>query len=132
MRIMRTKLYIIAILSVAAMAVNAQTFQPATIDNSAIQSQKIMQTGTNYSGQVYEPFSSVTPSEQSAVGAASAPQSNAPGRRKIGNFDDVPEGGEQENSYPIGDALLPLLLMAAAFAGWSYLRRRKQRLNAEC
>lgn len=129
---MRTKLYIIAILSVAAMAVNAQTFQPATIDNSAIQSQKIMQTGTNYSGQVYEPFSSVTPSEQSAVGAASAPQSNAPGRRKIGNFDDVPEGGEQENSYPIGDALLPLLLMAAAFAGWSYLRRRKQRLNAEC
>ena len=125
---MRTKIYIIALLSVVAVAVNAQTFQPATIDNSAIQSQKIMQTGTNYSGQVYEPFSSVTPSEQSAVGAASAPQSNAPGRRNslIGGAED-PLGPS-----PIGDALLPLLLMAVAFAGWSYLRRRKQRLNAEC
>ncbi len=125
---MRTKIYIIALLSVVAVAVNAQTFQPATIDNSAIQSQQIMQTGTNYSGQVYEPFSSVTPSEQSAVGAASAPQSNAPGRRNslIGGAEDPP------GPSPIGDALLPLLLMAAAFAGWSYLRRRKQRLNAEC
>ena len=125
---MRTKIYIIALLSVVAVAVNAQTFQPATIDNSAIQSQKIMQTGTNYSGQVYEPFSNVAPSEQSAVGASSAP-AKAPGGPRRG-FDiggDTPPGPS-----PIGDAPLPLLLMAAAFAGWSYLRRRKQRLNAEC
>ena len=125
---MRTKIYIIALLSVVAVAVNAQTFQPATIDNSAIQSQKIMQTGTNYSGQVYEPFSSVTPSEQSAVGASSAPAKVSGPRR---GFYDGPESGQSEE-FPIGDALLPLFLMAAAFAGWSYLRRRKQRLNAEC
>ena len=124
---MRTKIYIIALLSVVAVVVNAQTFQPATIDNSAIQSQKIMQTGTNYSGQVYEPFSSVTPSEQSAVGASSAPAKvSGPRKSLIGGAED-PLGPS-----PIGDAFLPLLLMAAAFAGWSYLRRRKQRLNAEC
>ena len=121
MRVMRTKIYIIALLSVVAVAMNAQTFQPATIDNSAIQSQKIMQTGTNYSGQVYEPFSSVTPSEQSAVGAASAPQSNAPGRRNslIGGAED-PLGPS-----PIGDALLPLLLMAVAFGIYSAARRKR-------
>jgi hypothetical protein len=121
MRVMRTKLYIIAILSVVAVAVNAQTFQPATIDNSAIQSQKIMQTGTNYSGQVYEPFSSVTPSEQSAVGASSAPAKVSGPRR---GFDTGAETG-RDDEYPIGDALLPLLLMAAAFGIYSAARRKR-------
>ena len=118
---MRTKIYIIALLSVVAVAMNAQTFQPATIDNSAIQSQKIMQTGTNYSGQVYEPFSSVTPSEQSTVGASSAP-AKAPGGPRKG-FDiggDTPPGPS-----PIGDALLPLLLMAVAFGIYSAARRKR-------
>ena len=117
---MRTKLYIIAILSIAAVAMNAQTFQPATIDNSAIQSQKIMQTGTNYSGQVYEPFSSVTPSEQSAVGASSAPAKvSGPRKSLIGGAED-PLGPS-----PIGDALLPLLLMAVAFGIYSAARRKR-------
>ena len=117
MRVMRTKIYIIAL-----------SFQPATIDNSAIQSQKIMQTGTNYSGQVYEPFSNVAPSEYNSSSETYSP-AKAPGGPRKG-FDiggDTPPGPS-----PIGDALLPLLLMAVAFAGWSYLRRRKQRLNAEC
>ena len=117
---MRTKLYIIAILSIAAVAMNAQTFQPATIDNSAIQSQKIMQTGTNYSGQVYEPFSSVTPSEQSTVGASSAPAKvSGPRKSLIGGAED-PLGPS-----PIGDALLPLLLMAVAFGIYSAARRKR-------
>ena len=117
---MRTKLYIIAILSIAAVAMNAQTFQPATIDNSAIQSQQIMQTGTNYSGQVYEPFSSVTPSEQSAVGASSAPAKvSGPRKSLIGGPEDPP------GPSPIGDALLPLLLMAAAFGIYSAARRKR-------
>ncbi len=117
---MRTKLYIIAILSIAAVAMNAQTFQPATIDNSAIQSQKIMQTGTNYSGQVYEPFSSVTPSEQSTVGASSAPAKVSGPRKGFEYGGDTPPGPS-----PIGDALLPLLLMAVAFGIYSAARRKR-------
>ena len=128
MRVMRTKIYIIALLSVVAVAVNAQTFQPATIDNSAIQSQQIMMTGNTYNGTVYEPFSNVAPSEYNSSSETYSPAKAPGGPRKV--FDiggDTPPGPS-----PIGDALLPLLLMAAAFAGWSYLRRRKQRLNAEC
>ena len=124
---MRTKIYIIALLSVVAVVVNAQTFQPATIDNSAIQSQQIMMTGNTYNGTVYEPFSNVAPSEYNSSSETYSP-AKAPGRRNslIGGPEDPP------GPSPIGDALLPLLLMAVAFAGWSYLRRRKQRLNAEC
>ena len=120
---MKTRVYIIALLSIAAVAMNAQTFQPATIDNSAIQSQKIMQTGTNYSGQVYEPFSSVTPSEQSAVGASYSSKSKSGPRRSKENPTDP--GITDDNNSPIGDALLPLLLMAVAFGIYSAARRKR-------
>lgn len=120
---MKKRVYIIAILSIAAVAMNAQTFQPATIDNSAIQSQKIMQTGTNYSGQVYEPFSSVTPSEQSAVGASYSSKSKSGPRR---SKEPPPDPGiTDDNDSPIGDALLPLLLMAVAFGIYSAARRKR-------
>lgn len=119
---MRTKLYIIAILSIAAVAMNAQTFQPATIDNSAIQSQQIMQTGTRYNGQVYEPFSSVTPSEQSAVGAGSSPAKVSGPRR---GFDTGAETG-RDDEYPIGEPWI-MVAFAAVFGGVVYLRRRKAR-----
>lgn len=38
-----------------------------------------------------------------------------------------PESGEQDNTEPgpVGDAVLPLLLMALAFCGVVYMRKRK-------
>ena len=119
---MRNRLYIIAILSIVTIVANAQTFQTAAVDNNTIQSHQIMQTGSNYNGQVYEPFSSVTPSEQSAVGASSSPAKVSGPRRA---FDTGAESGRADE-YPIGDAVLPLLLMAMVFCGVIYLSRRKQ------
>ena len=121
---MKTRVYIIALLSVVAVLVNAQTFssqRPANTD--PIQSQQIMTTGGTYSGTVYEPFSNTTPSEQSAVGASYSP-AKTPGSGPRKGFDTPDEPGQSEE-YPIGDALLPLLLMAVAFCGVVSLRRRK-------
>ena len=132
---MKTKLYIIAILSIVTIVANAQTFQTAAVDNNTIQSHQIIQTGSNYNGQVYEPFSSATPSEQSAVGASSSPAKVGGPRRGYdanGNWtpdgDDFGFGAETgaSDQYPIGDAVLPLLLMAMVFCGVIYLSRRKQ------
>ena len=38
----------------------------------------------------------------------------------------TPGQGEEENQFPIGDALIPLLLMVMAYATYLLLRRRKR------
>ena len=122
---MKTRVYIIALLSVVAVFVNAQTFssqRPANTD--PIQSQQIMTTGGTYNGTVYEPFNNTTPSEQSEVGASYSPAKAPSGPRRAGDWGQgLDEYGQGPS--PIGDALLPLMLMAVAFCGVVYLRRRK-------
>ena len=101
---------------------NAQDFNQKRIE-TPIQSQQIMTTGASYSGTVYEPFSNATPSEQSSVGATAPTHSTSGPRRSF----DV--GGETGKSteFPLGDALLPLLMMAMLFAGVTYFRKRRAR-----
>ena len=96
------------------MAQSAQEWQTSTMKGS----------GSAYSSQVTAVGSSVAATE------ATTTDSYTPGPgaiRRTGNFDNVPEGGTQENMSPIGDAILPLLLFAATFAGVVYLRRKRQR-----
>ena len=62
---MRTRHYIIAMMSVVTLTANAQNHTPNSANNGAIQSQQMMNSGANYNGAVYEPFSNTTPSEQS-------------------------------------------------------------------
>ena len=101
--------------------VNAQNFtQPR---DPAIQSQKIMTTGATYNGTVYEPFNNTTPAEYNSVGAQ-APSHTTSGPRKSGNFNNPTEYGQGPS--PIGDAVLPMMLMAMLFAGVVALRRRKE------
>lgn len=106
----------------------AQTFQTITAEKNAIQSQQMVNSGVQYKGTVYEPFSNVVPSEQSEVGASYSPAKapSGPRRAKMGDFDDSPEGGEGSGDSPIGDAVWPLMLMAIAFGGAVYLRRRRE------
>ena len=120
---MTKKLYIIALLSVIAISVKAQMFGAPETDRSMLHSQIILQTSA-YQGTVYEPFSNTTPSEQSEIGAQYA-KNNAPAMRKslIGGPEDKP------GPSPIGDALWPLLLMAAIFCGVIALRRRRAALK---
>ena len=110
---------------------NAQDFNQKRIE-TPIQSQQIMTTGASYSGTVYEPFSNATPAEQSYT-PAQAPSGRRRGYDANGNW--VPEsedfGGGAEtgasNQFPLGDALLPLLMMAMLFAGVTYYRKRRAR-----
>ena len=104
-----------------------QTYKPARVDErkampvvtmqgAGMQSQQMMSGGA-YSGTVYEPFSNATPSE--ASNPAKAP--GGPRRGKIDGADNDPS-----SQSPVGDAVLPLLLMAFAFGGAIYLRRRQR------
>ncbi len=118
---MKTRNNIIILLCIVTMTVYAQPFSGKPIETTPIQSQQIMSTGANYNGTVYEPFDNTTPSEQSVVGASYSPAKAPDGRRFF------PKPGEegQSEAYPIGDAMLPLLLMAVVFCGVIYLRRKR-------
>lgn len=53
-------------------------------------------------------------------------RNNAPGGpRRIVNPDGDDED-DKENGLPLGDALIPLFLLAIAYGGWRFLRRRKE------
>jgi hypothetical protein len=120
MKDMKTRLFIITLLSAMTMSVLAQTFTPARVGSEQIQNQQIMQTGA-YNGTVYEPFSNVAPSEYTSGNDSYSPAKAPSGPRK--GFDiggDTPAGPS-----PIGDAMLPLLLFAALFCGAIYLRRKR-------
>ena len=122
--IMKTRIFIIAIVSFVTIVANGQTFQPAAVDNNAIQSHQIMQTGKAYNGTVYEPFSSATPSEYSKVGGESSEGNNS--GRHIRTFINPSDPGNQSNEYPIGDAVLPLLALALVYSVWSMVYRRRK------
>ena len=128
---MKTRHYIIAIMSIATLTANAQTYTPVSSKNGTIESQQIMPTGGNYNGTVYEPFSTTAPSEQSTVGASYSP-SKAPSRpRRSDEWGTNQDGGDKDPGSPIGDAMVPLMVMAAAMAGVVYLRRRRAIKAAE-
>ncbi len=101
-------------------AQNAQQWQSAS---------SMQESGSRYS-------SKVTPVGATGVGAMSSTTSSfapaqAPSRpRRAGESSSDPwgnnqDGGETDPGSPIGDAVLPLMLMALAFGGVVALRRRK-------
>ena len=126
---MKNRLYIIALLSVVTLFAHAQTFQSATRpDYIAFQSMQILRSGSNYSGTVYEPFSAVTPSERSAIGARYSPAKSRP-RRDFGKPGDP---GNQSNESPIGDAVWPLMLFVGVYCGILLIRRKKHVKELKC
>lgn len=96
-------------------AQNAQQWQSAS---------SMQESGSRYS-------SKVTPVGATEVGAMSSTTSSfapaqAPSRpRRADEWGHNQDGGETNPGSPIGDAVLPLMLMAFAFSGVVALRRRK-------
>ena len=120
--IMKNRLYIIALFSIVAVLVKAQPselYNP--VNNQPIQSQQIIKGGANYQSVVYEPFTNAAPSEYSE--SEDGTVAKAPGMRK--GFITPGDPGNQSNESPLGDALLPLLVMALISAGVIAFRRRK-------
>ena len=108
---MKTRHYIIAMMSVVTLTANAQTYTPNSANNGAV-----------YDGTVYEPFSNTTPSEQTEVGASYSPAKAPSGRRELGGGTDV---GNQDEGYPVGDAMVPLMVMAVVMGAVIAFRRRR-------
>ena len=82
----------------------------------------MQESGSRYS-------SKVTPVGATGVGAMSSTTSSfAPAQAPSGPRREFGKPGEERQSdeSPLGDAVLPLMLMAFAFSGILYLRRRKQ------
>lgn len=74
----------------------------------------------HYQGTTYKAFNDAPPSAYTAQTIEESCAIHRPGSigksRRIGNFDNIPEGGTQENMSPIGEPWL-LALFAALFAG---------------
>jgi len=113
---------IIVILSAVVLAGTAQNHTTSQVNDPAFESQQIMQSGSNYGGQVYEPFDNTTPSEQNSVVGEQGNGSKPKGHVRKG-FDTGGDYGKGPS--PIGDAVLPLLLCAVAFS-FVIARRRKR------
>ena len=120
---MKTRIFIIAIVSFVTIVANGQTFQPAAVDNNAIQSHQIMQTGKAYNGTVYEPFSSATPSELGTIGTENTSTTDNGRHIRKGLI-----GGPEDplGPSPIGDAVLPLLALALVYGVWCIVYRRRK------
>ena len=90
------------------------------------QSTSAMQTsGSAYSPQVTTVGATAVPSEATTTGASYSP--GRPGTIKRG-FDTGGETGKSEES-PVGDAVLPLMLMALVFCGVIALRRKRNAMT---
>lgn len=92
----------------------APTMAPAAAMHS-VNNTTHMASGSAYTPTVY----AVGSSAPSRAGVRKAPPSTDP--TKPSDFDPT-----SPNYGPVGDALIPLMLMALAFVGYTYLRRRKQ------
>lgn len=113
---------IIVILSAVVLAGTAQNHTTSQVNDPAFESQQIIQSGSNYGGQVYEPFDNTTPSEQNSVAGEQGNGSKPKGHVRKG-FDTGGDYGQGPS--PIGDAVLPLLLCALAFSFVIALRRKR-------
>ena len=98
---------------------------PTMAQQDQWQSTSTMQgSGSAYSAQVTE-VGATSANEMVTTTYSSAKAPSGP-RRVIGTNSD---GGEGSNDSPIGDAVLPLMLMALAYAAVIAFRKRKETLN---
>ena len=116
---MRHRLYIIALLSLLSIAAHAVTYNPALewkstspmmMSGSAL-SPQVTEVGAEYAASVATTTETYSPNK--------AP--NGPRRGKILGPEDDPA-----NQFPIGDAVLPLMLMSVVFGGAIALRRKQK------
>ncbi len=116
------KIVMIIVMLSAVLIGTAQNYKTAPIHDPAIKSHQIMQTGAAYQGTVYEPFGESAPSDYHPVAGEQA-SGGKPNVHVRKGFDTGAEYGRPDE-YPLGDAVLPMLLCALAF-GFVIARRRK-------
>ena len=83
-------------------------------------------SGSTYSPQVTAVGATAVPSEATTTTANYAPGRPGQPRRSL---EDNTELGPGNPGSPIGDAVLPLMLMAMAFCGAIAIRKKRSALN---
>ena len=126
---MKKRIMIWIMVAVVALPAMAQTFgeQQMTV---GFQSTSVM-TG---SGSAY----SASPVLNSDGTASLNSASSGPRRAKMDGPDvpgvpgspSTPGAGKEENQFPLGDAAVPMLLMAFVFTGITYIRRKQPMANS--
>ena len=118
MKDMKARIVMI-IMAVALIALPTMAQQQEWKSTSAMQT-----SGSNYAPQV-NAVGATSVNEMATTTASYSP--NGPRRAKMDDDDwgTNPHVGEGDEGSPIGDAVLPLALMAMLFAGVVYTRRRK-------
>ena len=90
------------------------------------QSTSVMQgSGSTYSPQVTEVGATSVASEATTTESYSPAKAPSGPRREFGK----PTEELQSDESPIGDAVLPLMLMALAFGAYVAIRKRRQQMN---
>ena len=122
LKVMKKNLYITILCCIATLSVSAQQYSLSPATDPAIQSQKLMKSGANYEGTIYEPFSNTTPSEYLNGVSTTDVTNKTGGPRK--DFYNPGDPGNQSNEYPIGEPWI-LAVFAALMAGVIALRKKR-------
>ena len=118
MKDMKKIMMIIMAVALVALPTMAQKFKEHDQKSVQFQSTSTMApVNSQYSAQpmLNEDGTAYNPATQTSTRSGSGPR-KLPG---------MPDNSEYQDNTPIGDAVLPLMLMALAFGGVIYLRRRK-------
>ena len=105
---------------------------PTMAQEDLWQSTSTMQgSGSAYSSQI-NAVGATGVSDMATTTESNSPSKAPSGPRKSGSYGDLFDlGGDTDpsNEFPIGDAVLPMLLCAAVFCGVIALRRRREALK---
>ena len=113
------KLVIMMIMGVALMALPTMAQQQEWQSTSTMKG-----SGSSYSSQV-NAVGAVSVHEMATTTSGTSSQNNGPHKAKKTIEDDTDPGALDDGS-PIGDAVLPLMLMACAYLGMRvYLKRKR-------
>ena len=116
------KLVIMMIMGVALMALPTMAQQQEWQSTSTMKG-----SGSSYSSQV-NAVGAVSVHEMATTTSGTSSQNNGPHKAKKSIEDDT-DPGALDDASPIGDAVLPLMLMAAVLCGVIALRRKRSALN---
>ncbi len=115
---MRNKMMIVVLGALMVCLVPAANGQPKEEWQST---SVLMPSGSNYSSQISEVGAAQVVSEAKTTTEVYSPAQAPSGPRRT--LINGPESGQGPS--PVGDAVVPLLVMAMLFAGVAYTRRKK-------
>ena len=100
---------------------------PAMAQQEQWQTSTMQSSGSAYSSQVTPVGATSAPSEATTTTASYAPR--RPGSIRRDGFDTNTDPGTVDPGSPIGDAMVPLLLMSVVFGGVIALRRKRNAIS---